>query len=254
VWLIRAGRGFGKTRAGAEWVRAQVESGRCRRVALVGETAADARDVMVEGESGLLATAPPWNRPRYEPSKRRLTWPNGAVASTYSADDPEQLRGPQHDGAWADEVAKWRYADAWDQLMLGLRKGDPRCVATTTPRPKRWLRAIMDDPATIVTAGTSFDNAANLSAAFLAHMRARHGGTRLGRQELLGEYLDDAPGALWPRASIERCRLLRVPELTRVVVAVDPAAGSGGGADETGIVVAGRGRDGKGYVLADQAV
>jgi phage terminase large subunit-like protein len=252
VWLIRAGRGFGKTRAGAEWVRAQIEGGRARRVALVGETAADARDVMVEGESGLLAIAPPWCRPRYEPSKRRLTWPNGAIATTYSADDPEQLRGPQHDAAWADEVAKWRHADAWDQLMLGLRLGrHPRCVATTTPRPKRWIRAIMDDPAAIATAGTTFDNAANLAPAFLAHMQARHGGTRLGRQELLGEYLDDLPGALWTRALIERARVVRPPELARVVVAIDPAAGAGAGADETGIIVAALGRDQHGYVLAD---
>ena len=140
VWLILAGRGFGKTRTGAEWVRSLAETGRAKRIALVAETAADARDVMIEGESGLLACCPPWARPKYEPSKRRLTWPNGAVATSFSADDPDQLRGPQFDTAWADEIAKWRHEAAWDNLMLGLRLGDdPRCVATTTPKPRAWL-------------------------------------------------------------------------------------------------------------------
>lgn len=243
VWLILAGRGFGKTRTGAEWVRALAESGRAGRIALVGETGADARDVMVEGESGLLACCPPWARPLYEPSKRRVTWPNGAVATCFSADDPDQLRGPQFDAAWADEIAKWRYEAAWDNLMLGLRLGaDPRCVATTTPKPRAWLSRLMADTRTAVTRGGTRENAANLAPAFLDQILARYDGTRLGRQEIEGEYLTDVPGALWSRALVEAARApaAAVPELRRIVVAVDPAVTSGSGSDETGIVVAGR--------------
>lgn len=253
VWLILAGRGFGKTRTGAEWVRGLAEFGRGRRIALVAETAADARDVMVEGESGLLASCPPWGRPRYEPSKRRVTWPNGAVATCFSADDPEQLRGPQFDAAWADEIAKWRYPAAWDNLMLGLRLGsDPRCVATTTPRPRAWLSRLMRDPGTAVTRGGTAENAANLAPAFLAQIVARYQGTRLGRQELDGEYLADVPGALWTRQGIEAARAdAAPPELRRVVVAVDPAVTAGEGSAETGIVVAGADPDGGFWVLQD---
>ncbi|MEQ8587657.1 MAG: terminase family protein [Thalassobaculaceae bacterium] len=243
VWLILAGRGFGKTRTGAEWVRELAESGRAGRIALVGETGADARDVMVEGESGLLACCPPWARPLYEPSKRRVTWPNGAAATCFSADDPDQLRGPQFDAAWADEIAKWRYEASWDNLMLGLRLGaDPRCVATTTPKPRAWLSRLMADPRTAVTRGGTRENAANLAPAFLDQILARYDGTRLGRQEIEGEYLTDVPGALWSRALVEAARApaAAVPELRRIVVAVDPAVTSGSGSDETGIVVAGR--------------
>lgn len=254
TWLILAGRGFGKTRTGAEWVRAGVEAGRFRRIALVGETTADARDVMVEGDSGILAVSPPWNRPRYEPSKRRLTWPGGAVAQTFSADDPEQLRGPQFDAAWADEIAKWRYAAAWDNLMLGLRLGtDPRCVATTTPRPRAWLTRIIDDPATVLTSGGTAENAANLAPAFLERILATYGGTRLARQEIDGEMLLDTPGALWRRADLDRLRLppAEIPALTRVVVAIDPAVSTGTGSDETGIIVAGLDGAGQAIVLRD---
>ena len=242
VWLILAGRGFGKTRTGAEWVRSLAEGGRARRIALVAETAADARDVMIEGESGLLACCPPWARPRYEPSKRRVTWPNGAVATSFSADDPDQLRGPQFDAAWADEIAKWRYEAAWDNLMLGLRLGaDPRCVATTTPRPRAWLARLIADPGTVVTRGGTRENAANLAPAFLDQILARYAGTRLGRQEIDGELLAEIPGALWTRALIEAARDDPQPpaDLARVVVAVDPAVTSGADSDETGIVVAG---------------
>jgi predicted phage terminase large subunit-like protein len=254
VWLLQAGRGFGKSRAGAEWVRGLVESGRGRRVALVGATTADARDVIVEGESGILATSPPWNRPIYEPSKRRLTWPNGAIATTYSADEPERLRGPQHDAAWCDELAAWRYPEAWDMLMFGLRLGaDPRAVVTTTPKPTAIMRRLLADPSVAVTRGTTYDNRANLAPAFLDQIVRRYEGTRLGRQELLAELLDDVPGALWARDQIERHRLGRGmhPDLARVVVAIDPAATSGEDADETGIIVAGRDFEGRGYVLAD---
>ena len=254
VWLVLAGRGFGKTRTGAEWVRAGVEAGRLGRIALVGETAADVRDVMVEGESGLLAASPPWSRPRYAPSRRMLSWPGGAVAHAFSADDPEQLRGPQFDGAWADEIGKWRYPEAWDNLMLGLRLGgDPRCVATTTPRPRAWLARLAADPGTVVTSGATSENAANLAPAFLDRVLATYGGTRLARQELQGEMLRDTPGALWRRTDFDRRRLApaAVPPLHRAVVAIDPAMTAGPGADETGIVAAGIDAAGTGHVLED---
>lgn len=254
IWLYLGGRGAGKTRAGAEWVRSLVESGRARRVALIAPTAADARDVIVEGESGILSIAPPWARPAYEPSKRRLTWPNGAIATTYSADEPERLRGPQHDAAWCDEVAAWRYPEAFDQLLFGLRLGaNPRAVVTTTPKPTAIIRALLADPTVAVTRGTTYDNRANLAPAFLDQIVRRYEGTRLGRQELLAELLDDVPGALWTRDTIERARLGRGmhPDLSRIVVAIDPAVTSGEDSDETGIIVAGRDHQGHGYVLAD---
>jgi len=255
VWLIRAGRGFGKTRVGAEWVRAGAESGGAGRIALVGETATDVRDVMVEGESGLLSVSPPWFKPIWEPSKRRLTWPNGAIATGYSADDPEQLRGPQHDAAWADEAAKWRYEAAWDNLLMGLRLGaDPRCVVTTTPRPKAWLKRLAEDKGTVVTTGSTFENSDNLAAGFLDAVLGRYEGTRLGRQELYGEVLEDVPGALWTLAGIEAARVSDAPgDLRRVVVAVDPSGTGGEGGDEIGVVVAGRGVDDRAYVLADRS-
>src|SRR5579862_821718 len=252
VWLLLAGRGFGKTRTGAELVHARVGTYAARRIALVAPTAADVRDVMVEGESGLLAIAAPGNRPLYEPSKRRLTWPNGAVATTFSADEPERLRGPQHDFAWCDELAAWRYPEAWDMLMFGLRLGaDPRAVVTTTPRPTRLIRGLLADPQVAVTHGRTAANRAHLAPAFLDQIVRRYEGTRLGRQELDAELLDDMPGALWQRGIIEAARIGSAPELARVVVAIDPAAGSGEHSDETGIVAAGRDAAGHGYVLAD---
>jgi phage terminase large subunit-like protein len=259
TWLVLAGRGFGKTRCGAEWLRAQVcgvsplARGRARRVALVAETAADARDVMVEGESGILAVHPPGSRPLYQPSKRRLIWPNGARATLYNAIEPDQLRGPQHDLAWADELAKWRHAQAtWDQLQFGLRLGArPRQCVTTTPRPIAIVKALMQDSDTVTTRGSSRENLANLAPAFIRRIIKRYEGTRLGRQELDAEILEDLPGALWTRDRIEALRRTEAPELVRVVVAIDPAASSGPAGGETGIVVAGRGRDGHGYVLDD---
>ena len=259
TWLVLAGRGFGKTRCGAEWVRACVcgstpmSAGAARRIALVAETAADARDVLVEGESGLLAVHPPEYRPLYEPSKRRLTWPNGATATLYNAVQPDQLRGPQHDLAWADELAKWRHAEAtWDQLQFGLRLGPrPRQCVTTTPRPIKTLKAIMEDPNTVITRGSSYDNLVNLAPAFIQRIVGRYEGTRLGRQELNGEILEDVPGALWTRRMIDALRVAEPPALVRIVVAIDPAASSGAGSDETGIIVAGLGEDGHGYVLED---
>ncbi|MGD9614221.1 MAG: DNA-packaging protein [Alphaproteobacteria bacterium] len=252
VWLLLAGRGFGKTRTGAELVRARAISGSARRIAFVAPTASDARDVMVEGESGVLSISPPRERPRYEPSKRRLTWPNGAVATLFSADQPERLRGPQHDLAWCDELAAWRYPEAWDMLMLGLRLGrDPRAVVTTTPRPTSLVRTLLADPTVVVTRGRTAENRDNLAPAFLEQIIRRYRGTRLGRQELDGEILEDVPGALWSRAIIEAARASAAPELARIVVAIDPAAASGEQADETGIIVAGADAGGQGHVLAD---
>lgn len=251
-WLLMAGRGFGKSRTGAEWVRRQVESGSCGRIALVGRTAADCRDVMVEGESGILAISPAWCKPRYEPSKRRLTWPNGAIATTYSGDQPDQLRGPQHDGAWCDELAAWRYPDAWDQLQFGLRLGaDPRVVVTTTPRPVKHIRDLISQATTHVTRGSTYDNKANLAPAFLSQIVRRYEGTRLGRQELNAELLDDNPYALWKRSQIEKLRIAKAPQLRRIVVAVDPSITSGEDSAETGIIVAGLGVDNHGYLLED---
>lgn len=252
TWLVLAGRGWGKTRTGAEWVREQVESGKAGRIALVAPTAADVRDVMVEGESGLLAICPDGKRPIYEPSKRRLTWPSGAQATTYSADEPDRLRGPQHDAAWCDELAAWRYPEAWDMLQMGLRLGaDPRALVTTTPRPTPIVKRLLADKTTHTTRGSTFDNKANLAPGFLDAIVARYQGTRLGRQELYAELLEDVEGALWTRDLIDRARVQTVPDLKRVVVAIDPAVSNDADSDETGIVVAGIGADGHGYVLDD---
>lgn len=254
TWLILAGRGFGKTRTGAEWVREQVDAG-YRRIAFVAPTAADARDTMVEGESGILAISPPWNRPIYEPSKRRLTWPNGAIGTLFSAEEPERLRGPQHDAAWCDELAAWASPqETWDMLQFGLRLGDhPRQVVTTTPKPIPTLKSIIADKGTVITRGGTKDNAANLAPSFLEKIVGRFAGTRLGRQELDAEILDDVPGALWTRAMIDEARAGRPADLRRVVVAVDPS-GTRGASDEgdsIGIIVAAKTVDGRARVLAD---
>jgi len=264
TWVVLAGRGFGKTRCGCEWVRSiacgstPLSAGTHRRIALVAETAADARDVLVEGESGLLAVHPPAFRPTYEPSKRRITWPNGAVATLYNATEPDQLRGPQHDAALCDELAKWRYAqETWDMLQFGLRLGDdPRQVVTTTPRPIPLLKQLIKAETTRVTSGSTMDNRSNLAASFLKSIVDKYAGTRLGRQELSAEILDDVPDALWTRAALDRDRRKpdQVPPLRRVVVAIDPAAKKNEVVEDgaaTGIVVAGVGEDGRGYVLDD---
>lgn len=259
VWLVMAGRGFGKTRTGAEWVRDSARS--FARVNIIGATADDARDIMIEGESGILAVCPDAERPTYVPSKRRLEWPNGARTLVFTADEPERLRGKQHDRLWADEVAAWRYGgEAWTQAMLGLRLGrDPRAVATTTPKPVTVVRELLkragDDVA--VTRGSSYDNADNLAPAFFSQIIRQYEGTRIGRQELAGELLEDVEGALWTLARIDAGRVSALPEgvsLTRVVVGVDPAATSGESSAETGIIVAGRGSDGDAYVLADRSL
>lgn len=241
VWLILAGRGFGKTRTGAETVRHWVKS--CPFVNLIGATADDARDIMIEGESGILAICPPEERPLYIPSKRRLEWPNGAVSLIFTADEPERLRGKQHGKLWADELAAWRYADAWDQAMFGLRLGDnPQAVVTTTPRPTEIVRVLVKSPSTVITRGSTYDNAANLAKAFLSKIVEKYEGTRIGRQELNAEILDDNPGALWKRAQIDATRIspVKMPRLVYVAVGVDPGGSSAEGSDQTGIVAVGR--------------
>ena len=255
IWAVLAGRGWGKTRTGAEWVRSLAEAAVTPRIALVGPTAADVRDVQVEGESGLLAISPDWFRPTYEPSKRRLTWPNGVVATCFSAEEPDRLRGPQHGAAWCDEVAAWANLDAtWANLQLGLRLGTrPRVLVTTTPRPLRLIKGFLEREGrdVAVTRGRTDDNAANLAPTFLEGVRARYDGTRLGRQELDGEILTDTPGALWSLAAIDRDRVEEAPELRRVVVAIDPAVSTGENSDLTGIIVAGIDARNHAYILED---
>lgn len=252
-WIIIAGRGWGKTRVGAETIRTEVEAGRAGRVGIVAETSADGRDVIVEGESGILAISPPWNKPVYEPSKRRLTWPNGAIATLYDAREPEQLRGPQHDLVWFDELAKFRYAqEAFDQAMFGLRLGQhPRWIATTTPRPIGLIRRLTNDPKIKVTRGKTDDNLANIAPTFRQVVIDRYKGTRLGRQELDGEILDDVPGALWSRRALDESRVSVLPPLVRIVVGVDPAATSGEDANETGIIACGLNKDNQAFVFED---
>ena len=260
VWLVLGGRGAGKTRTGAEWVRAAVlghpgcMEPAAGRVALVGETYASVRDVMVKGPSGLLAVHETRSeRPVWSPSLRRLDFPNGAVAHTFSSEDPDGLRGPQFHAAWADELAKWRHPDeTWDTLQFGLRLGTaPREIVTTTPRPIPLLKRLIGEPRTRVSRARTQDNAVNLAPAFLDHVVGRYRGTRLGRQELDGELIEDRSGALWSRSTIEAARIAAAPGLVRVVVAVDPPASSGPRADRCGILVAGIDEAGIGYVLAD---
>lgn len=292
-WLLLAGRGFGKTRTGAEWVIDRVSNKKSQRIALVAPTAADVRKVMVEGESGILACSPPWNKPHFEPSKLQLTWPNGAIAQLFSSEEPERLRGPQFDTYWADELAAWsRMQDTWDMLQFGFRLGDdPRGCITTTPKPVPLVRTLLKMEPTgevVVTRGSTYDNKANLAPQFFSTVVKKYEGTRLGRQELDAEILEDVQGALWGRSTIDDHRIPNhgpsvpdilmppssgsrteirdigllthvastildlVPEdLTRIVVAVDPNASNNEGSDETGIVVAGKGVSGQGYVLAD---
>ena len=256
TWLALAGRGFGKTEAGAQWVRERVKAG-ARSIALVAETQKDLEEVMV---ARLVAIHPPGEAPTVRFKPVRVTWPNGAQALGYNGTEPNQLRGPEFDTAWVDELAKYRYArETWDMLQFTMRSGDdPRVFVTTTPRPIPVLREIIADPTTTITRGSTFDNRANLPAAFLAKLRDRYEGTRLGRQELNAEILDDVPGALWTREMIEGAKVKSAPEMARIVVAVDPSGTKGGAkedgaGDEVGIVIAGKGMDGRAYVLADRS-
>lgn len=250
TWLILAGRGFGKTEAGAQWIRQRVESG-ARSIALVAETQKDLEEVMV---ARLLKISPSHMMPKVRYKPVRLVWPNGAEALGYNGTEPDQLRGPEFDTAWVDELAKYRYArDLWDMLQFTMRSGDdPRVLATTTPRPIPVLREVMANPSTIITRGSTMDNKDNLAEAFIDAVVSKYAGTRLGRQELDGEILDDVPGALWTRAMLERAICDTLPEMSRVVVAVDPSGTDGNDdGDSVGIVVTGRGIDGRGYVLED---
>jgi len=265
--VILGGRGAGKTRAGAEWVRSMVEgakpqdSGRARRVALVGETIDQVREVMIFGESGLIACAPPDRRPVWEAGRRRLVWPDGAVAQAFSAHDPESLRGPQFDAAWVDELAKWRNGqETWDMLQFALRLGEnPRQVVTTTPRNVGVLKRLLQVESTVQTSAPTQANRANLAESFLAEVEARYAGTRLGRQELEGVLMEDAEGALWTRAQLDALRSADLPDMDRIVVAVDPPVTGHAGSDECGIVVVGavtKGpvQDWRAYVLDDATV
>lgn len=262
TWLVLGGRGAGKTRLGAEWVRA-VANGtppygdeRCFNIALVGETEHDAREVMIDGPSGLLRISPANERPVWMSSRRRLEWPNGAVGMVFSAEDPEQLRGPQFDAAWCDELAKWTYVDAtFDMLQFGLRLGvRPRQLITTTPRPIPLIKRLLADPHTAVTRAPTHANAAHLSPAFLDEVLARYAGTRLGRQEIDGEIIEERNDALWTRAMIEEARVRAAPPLRRIVVGIDPPGSGRPGANSCGIVAAGIAEDGRIYVLEDATV
>jgi phage terminase large subunit-like protein len=255
IWLLLAGRGFGKTLAGSGWVHELVQAG-YGRIALVGPTAGDCRDTMVEGISGILETAPNWSRPMYEPSKRRLTWASGATATTFSSEEAERLRGPNHDAAWCDELGAWNEPQTtWDQLQFTLRAGsDPRITVTTTPKPFPLLRALVarEGRDVVITRGSTYANADNLAPSFLEAIKARYGGTRLGRQEIEAELLSDTPGALWQIDWLDRDRVSEAPQvLRRIVVAIDPAISNHEGSDETGIIVAGIGQNGHAYVLED---
>lgn len=251
TWLALAGRGFGKTEAGAQWIRQRVQNG-ARSIALVAETQKDLEEVMV---ARLVSIHPPGEAPKVRYKPVRVLWPNGAVALGYNGTSPDQLRGPEFDTAWVDELAKYAYArETWDMLQFTMRAGqDPRVMVTTTPRPIPVIREIVADVDTVITRGSTMDNKANLAPSFLATITKKYAGTRLGRQELDAEILDDVPGALWTRKMLDDQRVKDAPEMARVVVAIDPSGtdGSSDDGDDIGIVVAGRGVDGRGYVLGD---
>jgi phage terminase large subunit-like protein len=255
---MRSGRGGGKTRSGSEWILGRVREG-YRHIALIGQTAADIRDTMVElGPSSIMKVAKPDERPDYEPSKRRLTFPNGAIATTFTGEEPDQLRGPAHDTVWIDELAKFKYPEeTWDNMEMGLRLGDnPQVFCTTTPRPIPIIKRLVKDPTTIDVRFSTSQNADNLSPIFLKRIQERYAGTRLGRQELEGEILDDNPNALFQRAIIENLRISErsCPQLIRVAVAMDPAVTGNKKSDETGIIAGGIAATGHGYVLQDASL
>lgn len=254
-WLLQAGRGFGKTRSGAEEVAWRMTDRPGIRVAIVAPTYADARDTCVEGESGLLRCLAHEAIDDWKRSLGELILNNGSRAKLFAAEEPDRLRGPQHHLGWAEELSSWRYPDAWDQLLFGLRLGDhPQVIVTTTPKPNPLTRRLITDPRTAITRGSTFDNAANLAASALQTLRAKYEGTRLGRQELYAELLDDVPGALWSRATIEKARwdAQRSPPIfSRIVIGVDPSGSDGETGDSQGIIAAGVDRAGHGYVLED---
>jgi phage terminase large subunit-like protein len=272
-WLILAGRGFGKTRTGAEWVREFAFNHPGCLIAMIARTAADVRTTMLEGPSGLLSISPPWFTPEHEPSKCKITWPNGSIALHFSAEEPRGLRGPQFHAAWCDEIAAWPMVDledgekgipnAWTQLQYGMRMPGirPQIVVTTTPRPVKLVKQLIEQIDTVTTRGSTFDNAANLAPEFITSIKEQYEGTRIGRQELYAEVLLDVPGALWNADMIHGSRVSRAPQLHRVVVALDPSGSSHRKSDEAGIVTAGVGfcgckgnpRDVHGFVLRDDS-
>lgn len=261
VALYKCGRGYGKTRVGAEKVRSWVRE--FPLVNLIGATADDARDIMIEGESGILRCCPRDERPVYRKSERALRWPNGALSLVFTADEPDRLRGKQHMKVWADEIMSWRYVESWDQMVLGLRLGGcPQVIATTTPRNTPLIKSLIADPDTLMVSGSTYENKKNLAATFIRKIEEKYSGTRLGRQEIYAEVLSDVPGALWQQTRIDDLRILGrlsgvgeivfdLPDMLRVVVAVDPSGGADADNDEQGIVGCGRGIDGHGYCLAD---
>lgn len=262
TWLLMGGRGSGKTRAGAEWVKGMAlgdpyfTTAATGRIALVGETYADAREVMVEGESGLLSIHDNEQRPKWVSSRRRLEWHNGAVAQIYSSEDPDALRGPQFEIAWCDELAKWNHAEeTWNMLQFGLRLGSyPRQIVTTTPRPITLLKTLLADERTSTSRMNTVENKSNLASGFFDRIVKVYAGTRLGRQELDGELIDDRVDALWQRDLIEKHRVRGIEDLCRTVIAIDPAVTGHAKSDACGIVIAARGTDGRAYILADETV
>jgi phage terminase large subunit-like protein len=255
TWLNMGGRGAGKTRAGAEWIRMKKETS--PYLHLIGRTAADVRDVMIDGESGILAISPPWDKPVYQRSKRRLVWDNGAQAITFSADEPESLRGPQCSSMWLDEIGAWQYAEeAYDMASFGLRLGNnPQACLTTTPRVTKLIKRLASSSTTKISRSTTYDNRSNLAEAFFNEIIKRYENTRLGRQELEGLLIEDNENALWNREMmIDAYRVTKAPDLVRIGVAIDPAVTSGEDSDETGIIVGGVGKDGHAYILADASL
>jgi len=249
-WLVMAGRGFGKTRTGAETLRIWKEDSPI--MLAVGATAGDVRDIIIEGPGGILHSAPPWDRPVYEPSKSKITWNNGATCLLRSADEPDRFRGLQFYKAWADELASWRYTESWDQIMMGIRLGlNPQVIVTTTPSPTKIIKDLIKDPTTVVTHGTSYENKENLSPTFYSHIIKKYENTRIGRQELNAEILEDIEGSLWKIDIIEKYRVSLHPELKRIVIGLDPSTTANKDSDETGIIAVGIGTDGHGYVLED---
>jgi phage terminase large subunit-like protein len=251
VWLVKTGRGWGKTRAGAETVR--IWKDQYPIITFIGATAADARDIMVEGESGILKISPPWDMPKYEPSKRRISWKNGSYALIFTADEPDRLRGFQSYAGWCDELAAWRYGqETWDMFMMGLRLGThPRVIATTTPRPTAMIKDLIKDPSTVVTSGSTYENLKNLAPAFLNTIIKKYEGTRLGRQELNAEILEDIEGALWTMKLIDQARVKSAPELIRLGIAIDPSVTSNKDSDECGIMIGGMDSKGEIYITED---
>lgn len=252
-WLVNAGRGFGKSRTGAEWIIDQIRKG-FTKIGLIGPTASSVRDIMVEGDSGILTISRPDFRPLYEPSKRKLTWPNGAIAHTYSAEEPDRLRGPQFEKIWADELAVWKYPEAWDMAKLSLRLGrKPQAVITTTPKPKRVLKELIADKDCVVTGGSTYDNMFNLAESFYKAIVDKYEGTTLGQQEIYAVLLEELPDALWQRAIINKARVsdINLDELVRIVVGIDPAGTGKETSSETGILVCGVDSNLEGYVIDD---